>query len=59
MLRKNIPAQWLMQQLLLYNSNKFSACMRYADKAESLVTYTAESCIITRNPTASSKCTGY
>lgn len=48
-----------MQQLLLYNSNKFSACMRYADKAESLVTYTAESCIITRNPTASSKCTGY
>lgn len=33
--------------------------MRYADKAESLVTYTAESCIITRNPTASSKCTGY
>lgn len=33
--------------------------MRDADKAESLVTYTAESCMITCNPTASSKCTGY
>lgn len=59
MLRKNIPAQWLLQQLFHYDSNQFSACMRYADKAESLVTYTAESCMITCNPIASSKCTKY
>lgn len=33
--------------------------MRYADKAESLVTYAAESCLIAYNPTAPSKCIGY
>lgn len=59
MLRKSIPAQWLLQQLFHYNSNKFSACMRYADKAESLVTYTAESCMIICNPIASSESTKY
>lgn len=33
--------------------------MRYADKAESLVTYTAESCMIICNPIASSESTKY
>jgi len=33
--------------------------MTNADKAESFVAFTAESCLITRNATASSKCTGY
>lgn len=33
--------------------------MRYADKAESLVIYIAESCTITCNLIASGKCTKY